>query len=119
MIAIAPDARSQTIGRLNDRCRLGFDRTGRIVITRTCLGTFSDEKPGSRILAQCRLMRAVRKHSFDERDVLRDRGNFLLDDTRVFFVIDCYDANLEYGSEDQADASVTIRVMTIMITSDL
>lgn len=36
-----------------------------------------------------------------------------------YFRIDYYDAALEYGSEDPADASITRRVLTIMLREDL
>ena len=39
-------------------------------------------------------------------------------DTPVWFKIDYYDLDLEYGSEDPADASITRRVITIMLPSD-
>ncbi|WP_042467047.1 DUF3768 domain-containing protein, partial [Sphingomonas sp. FUKUSWIS1] len=37
----------------------------------------------------------------------------------VYFKIDYYDAAFQYGSEDPADASITQRVLTIMVREDL
>ena len=37
---------------------------------------------------------------------------------KVFFKVDAYDANLEYGSPDPADPSVTTRVLTILLASE-
>ena len=120
MITTAPDTRTEQIAKLNDRCRHGFDRTARVVMTRTCLATFASDDAALRIIAQARLMRAVRAHAFPaDADPSRDRGDFELDGTRVYFVIDYYDAAIEYGSEDPADASITTRVLTIMLRGDL
>lgn len=112
-------SRSDAVGRLNDRCRQGFDRTARIVVTRTCLGALADATLAAQAIAQARLLQEIRLHRFAEGDIVRDRGDFLVDGVRVFFAIDCYDLKLEYGSEDPADASVTCRVLTIMLREDL
>jgi len=45
-------------------------------------------------------------------------GMFDVDDARVMFKIDAYDQNLEYGSPDAADPSVTTRVLTILLASE-
>ena len=37
---------------------------------------------------------------------------------KVWMKIDYYDAAMEFGSEDPADASVTTRVMTILLPED-
>ena len=41
-----------------------------------------------------------------------------VDGEPVMFKIDYYDENMEYGSPDPADPSVTRRVLTIMLASD-
>jgi len=121
MSTVTADAqRAEVIARLNDRCRLGLDRTGRVVITRTCLGTFSDGKGPSQIVAQAEILAAIRRHRFPNDDTSpRDRGHVEYRGTKVYFAIDAYDLDLVYGSEDPADASVTRRVMTIMVREDL
>jgi hypothetical protein len=114
------DARLATIARLNDRCRQGLDRTARIMVTRTCLGTFACDDGAMEIVVQARLFAAVRRHVFTDAEAAeRDRGNFEFEGTTVYFKIDYYDAALEYGSEDPANASTTRRVLTIMIRGDL
>ena len=114
------DTRLATIARLNDRCRQGIDRTARIMVTRTCLGTFASGDRAMEIVVQARLFAALRRHVFTEADAAkRDRGNFEFEDTTVYFKIDYYDAAFEYGSEDPADASKTRRVLTIIIREDL
>ena len=48
----------------------------------------------------------------------RDFGLFEVDDTRVIWKIDYYDRALEMHSEDESDASQTVRVLTIMLASE-
>lgn len=43
-----------------------------------------------------------------------DFGAFEIDSEKYFFKIDPYDKNIEYGSPDPTDPSVTTRVLTIM-----
>ncbi len=48
--ASAP-SRAETIARLNDRCRLGLDRTAKTVITANCLATISKGGPMGEVIA--------------------------------------------------------------------
>ena len=45
-------------------------------------------------------------------------GSVQVDGQTVFFKIDAYDANMEYGSPNPADPEVTKRVMTILLASE-
>ncbi|KPH63563.1 DUF3768 domain-containing protein [Novosphingobium sp. ST904] len=113
-------SRTEIIGRLNDRCRLGLDRTARTVITRNCLATFSNGERMSEIVAQARILAAVRAHRFPQDDRSeRDRSQVEYEGQTIYFAIDAYDLDLRYGSDDAADASLTRRVMTIMVREDL
>lgn len=47
-----------------------------------------------------------------------DFGEVVIDGTKVWFKIDAYDLNFEYGSSDPADPRVTARVMTILLPSE-
>ena len=111
--------RATAIAHLNDRARLGLDRNARIVITASCLATFSDGNAISAIVDQAEILKAVRKHAFaNDAYGERDFGVLELRDTQIMFKIDYYDVDLQYGSEDPADASQTLRVVTIMLPQD-
>lgn len=110
--------RTDVIGRLNDRCRLGLDRRARIVVTANCLAALEGTNLASRAFAQVMLLVVARRHLFAEGDRERDRGTLDVLGTVVRFRIDYYDEALEYGSEDPADASRTTRVMTFLLPED-
>ena len=47
-----------------------------------------------------------------------DFGSFEHDGQKIFWKIDYYDKNLEYGSENPADPAQTTRVLTIMLAEE-
>jgi len=47
-----------------------------------------------------------------------DFGSFELDGIKLFWKIDYYDQELEYGSPDAADHTVTRRVLTILLAEE-
>jgi hypothetical protein len=47
-----------------------------------------------------------------------DFGSFEVSGRKVFFKIDYFDAAMEFGSEDPADATKTTRVLTIMLAEE-
>ncbi len=89
-------ATTETIARLNDRCRHGFDPTARIVVTRTCLARLAGDGEGiQEVIAQANLLAAVRRYNFAPGDgPERDFGAFDLQGQRIFFKIDLYDPGL-------------------------
>jgi len=114
------DASLEQIARLNDRTRLGLDRTARVVITRNCLGRLAEAEvaPEEPIVLQARLMAAFRHCTFSEDSPERDFAAIDFLGRKVWMKIDYYDAAMEFGSDDPADASVTTRVMTILLPED-
>ena len=114
-----PIARAEQIAKLNDRARSGFDPSARIMFTRGCLDAFCSGDTQSGLVAQAELIKSMRRHSFEE-DAYgeRDFGAFTFRGEKIFFKVDYFDLNLEYGSEDPADASITARVVTIMLAED-
>ncbi len=47
-----------------------------------------------------------------------DFGSFKHNGLSIFWKIDYYDPNLKYGSDDPADVTQTIRVLTIMLAEE-
>ena len=47
-----------------------------------------------------------------------DFGEVEIQGVRIWFKIDCYDLNLQYGSTDATDPNVTTRVMTIFLPEE-
>ena len=111
------------IARLNDACRQGASRPGSARVTMTqgvaaLLSAPGDTSDG--LLGQIALMRAIAGYRFDDDAVSgeRDFGAFRFRDANLFFKIDYYDRNLEFGSEDPSDEGVTMRVLTVMLSSE-
>ena len=107
------DAETLAIRTLNDRLRTTFSG-GRVMMTQ-----------GVNALAEetlAKVLRTVRE--FDDFGEDNDPygthefGMFELDENRIMFKIDAYDENLEYGSSNPADPSVTTRVLTILLASE-
>ena len=117
MATLALD-RTETIARLNDRARLGFDRSARTVITRNCLAAFGDIAGTQAIVNQARLLAAMRRCRFAPDSPERDLGEFEFGGQTVWVKVDYYDADCAYGSEDPADPAVTTRVVTILLPAD-
>lgn len=114
-----PIARAEQIAKLNDRARSGFDPSARIMFTRGCLDAFCSGDTPSGLVAQAELINTMRRHRFEEDTYgERDFGAFTFRGEKVFFKIDYYDNNLEYGSEDPTDPSITARVVTIMLAAE-
>jgi len=114
-----PIARAQQIAKLNDRARSGFDPSARIMFTRGCLDAFCSGDTLSGLVAQAELIKTMRRHRFEEDTYgERDFGAFTFRGEKIFFKVEYYDLNLEYGSEDPADASITARVVTIMLAAE-
>ena len=119
--ARAPD--SSTCAKLNDDCRWarGERSNFRHMMTIGVRALLDDDHgdPRIAILRQAQLQAAIRNYDFKPGDgPERDFGALSFLDHKLFFKIDAYDRDLEYGSPDPADASVTVRVMTIMLASE-
>ncbi len=107
------DAQTRAIRDLNDHLRHNFEG-GRVVMTQG-VQALADE-------TIARVFKTVR--DFDDFSEDNDPnkthefGMFDLDGHRFMFKVDAYDQNLEYGSPNPADASVTTRVLTILLASE-
>lgn len=107
------DPDTLAIRTFNDQLRTSFSG-GRVMMTK-----------GVNALADAtiaKVLRAVR--DFDDFSEGNDPygthefGMLDIDGERVMFKIDAYDQNLEYGSPNPADPSVTTRVLTILLASE-
>lgn len=110
----------EAIAALNDELRhgLGVKSGGEVVLT-----SGIDELCGSITThigwqRQAELLRTVRDFDTFSEDndphSERDFGSFNFGEVKCFWKIDYYDLNLEFGSENPADPTVTRRVLTIM-----
>ena len=89
------------------------------MFTRGCLDCFCSEDTPNGLLAQAELIKTMRRHRFEEDTYgERDFGKMTFRGETLFFKIDYYDPDLTHGSEDPADASITARVVTIMLASE-
>jgi hypothetical protein len=69
-----------------------------------------------------RAARAVREYETFTKDNdpfgEHDFGAFEIDGEKLFWTNDCYDNDLNYGSPNAANPSVTRRVLTIMLAAE-
>lgn len=107
------DERSARIRELNDALRI-YSKGGEVYLTHGVSAKGED--------FVARAFRAVADFDgFDEGNDPygeHDFGAVTVDGERVFFKVDCYDRNKEYGSEDPADPARTCRVMTILLAEE-
>ena len=118
MLVQPPPSTTERIATLNDRARLGLDCTARIIFTLNLLDSLSDGPRRNDILAQARIMKAMRDCTFSDDSPERDMAWFEVDGVKVMMKIDYYDAAFEYGSEDPANAAETRRAITLMKPED-
>ena len=101
------------IKTLNDAFRKTFTG-GRVILTAGINALPADDV--AEILSRVRSFNdfTTANDPYSERDF----GSLDYKRQRIFWKIDYYDRNLRYLSEDPADASKTIRVMTIMLAEE-
>jgi hypothetical protein len=96
------------IRELNDLLRATFTG-GRVVITAAIAAL--DEPTRAAILSTARTFNSFNRHNdpYGEHDCFF----FQVEGERYFAKVDYFDLSMEYGSNDPADADVTMRVLTI------
>ena len=110
------DEKYQAMAALNDQFRSdpGKYRKNRVVMTASVAALYQSYRDS--------LMRQVRAFSDfnEENDPFNEHDFGAIDflNTKYFWKIDYYDANLEYGSDDPANDDVTTRVLTVMEASE-
>lgn len=119
-IRTANQARTRTdrIAKLNDRARQGLDPGARTIFTLDLLNEMSDGSRKGDILAQAKIMKAMRNCEFTDNSPERDMAWFDVEGIAVMMKIDYYDLTFDYGSEDPSDASQTRRAITVMRPED-
>jgi hypothetical protein len=107
------DATSR-IRELNDAFRTQHGGSGHIFVTAGIDAKSADE--------QAAIMRQVVEFSdfTPDNDPYgeHDFGAFDFAGERIFWKIDCYDRDLNFGSPDPADKAVTTRVLTVMLAEE-
>ncbi|QYE36653.1 DUF3768 domain-containing protein [Polymorphobacter sp. PAMC 29334] len=105
--------RAEAIARLNDCLRI--TGSGGVVVTTTGVKAL----PGFDVTT---LIDALQRYAAFDGDNdphgERDFGDLDVFGAELLWKIDCYDLQLEYGSADPADPTVTKRVLTIMLASE-
>ena len=101
--------RTARICALNDELRQ-HGRGGKVMITSGVLAL------GTRL--QARIVEQIAAFEGWDADndpyAEHDFGMIEVEGTEIFFKIDYYDSNMEFGSEDPADPQKTTRVLTIL-----
>jgi len=104
---------TQKIAQLNDALRTSFTG-GRLMVTAGVSAL-----PASTQVDVLRAVQAFNTFTPDnDPHGEHDFGRVEVGDHVVFWKIDYYDESLRYSSEDPADPSVTIRVLTVMLTEE-
>lgn len=112
------EAALSPVARLNDAFRASISGAGgppgRVVVTRAVAAS------GDAFVA--RALEAVRAFAAFEPDNdpngEHDFGAVCVDGVTLWFKIDVYDADYEYGAEDPADPVASRRVLTILLPDD-
>ena len=113
MTALSQTAKTARIRELNDAFRRTF-AGGKVTMTAGV-----DALPD--MVKAAALQKAATFDQFNEDNDPHgehDFGSFELCGRKFFWKIDCYDAAIEYGSEDPSDPSQTTRVLTVMLSSE-
>lgn len=105
---------TEQIARLNDLCRKAPGLMGRWVYTAGIQALSNAE--------QCAIFKKVALYDAFTEDNNphgeRDFGGFTHEGKKIFWKIDYYAADMEHGSEDPADTSKTVRILTIMLAEE-
>lgn len=104
---------TEKIAALNDMLRQS-QLTGQIALSPAIQLLSSDTREG--ILDGVKTYNAFAPQGDAQKE--RDFGAFECGDHDIFWVIDCYDENSEYLSDDPADLTRTNRVLRVMLTEE-
>jgi hypothetical protein len=106
--------KTEVIAHLNDLARTAMGVCSRLVQTSGICALPEED--------QSRIREKVEKFCIFTKDNdphgEHDFGIVYHDDLKIFWKIDYYDKNLEFGSEHPEDPSQTTRVLTIMLAEE-
>jgi len=106
-------AHTQRIQTLNDQLRITL-AGGQVLMTSGVQALGAEA-----VAAALNRMRTFEEFTVDnDPHGEHDFGSFEVDGHKFFFKIDYYDRQMEGGSEDPSDPSVTTRVLTLMLASE-
>ncbi len=107
------DPELQRIRQLNDEARM-YLTDGQLFVTRGVAALPTDDQAA--ILERVRTFDdfAPASDPYGEHDL----GAFEYNGARIFWKVDAYDRDLQYGSPDPADPRVTKRILTVMIAGE-
>ncbi|GGD82369.1 hypothetical protein [Croceicoccus mobilis] len=91
-IATATTSRSEAVALLNDKARMGRDKTAKTMFTTNLLATLNPERTDLDLAAQAKIVAAMRNCTFSADSPERDMAWFEVDGHRVMMKIDLYDA---------------------------
>ncbi|MEM7197597.1 MAG: DUF3768 domain-containing protein [Pseudomonadota bacterium] len=108
------DQRTNRIAKLNDLLRKTFIIGGQMTSTGGIASL--DENTQAKIFQAVRTFDAftIDNDPYGEHDF----GHVQVCGETIFWKIDYYDANLEYGSEDPSNPAITTRILTIMLAEE-
>ncbi len=108
------DSTTNRIAELNDLCRKAMGVAGRLFQTAGIDALpLSDQ---SAIREKVEKFDSFTKDNDPHKE--HDFGSFEHDGNRIFWKIDYYARDMMHGSENPADPSQTVRVLTIMLASE-
>ena len=102
------------IRELNDAFRTGFARDGRVYVTAGIAAMSPEQQVEVMRRVHCFIAFTPDNDPYGEHDF----GSFEYAGKTIFWKVDCYDRDLNYGSPDPADENVTTRVMTVMLAEE-
>ncbi|WP_294536646.1 DUF3768 domain-containing protein [uncultured Rhodoblastus sp.] len=114
MTAIALSTETARIRDLNDAFRRAPSKHGKLVTT----SGVASLPFASQLAIFSKVMNFDEFSPDNDPNGEHDFGSFDFHDETIFWKIDYYDSDCEYGSEDPADPSKTTRVMTVMLASE-
>lgn len=107
-------ATTKRIAKLNDQCRKAMGIAGKLVQTAGICALPSEMQSAIREKVEAFDAFTPDNDPYGERDF----GAFDHEGHRIFFKIDYYARDLCHGSEDPADPSKTVRVLTILLADE-